>query len=967
MINFFHVIYVLLKSWITKHKPKFSLIRYILVLICILLLSWYYVDCYRPAVYYDAYTIGLHNCNIIAENLSYNYDRNHIFLDTSKLEGFILHFKAVNAKKNNTENEDLDSVAKQILNQRNDVLLDKYLYGEFTHVGHRPLLVPSAGLKQFSRDDSKRFQLVQPVHTEKFGKDTDICYSFTFWKDSIIIQDSLDMTYYDANDYSPPSWLLKGDLSKFELCFMPHIDGAEQYPSVIKIEFNDIVKINRLYPLPDSLWLTGFAYTDSTKVAQIFHDGVKGLCNYPSMEGWQLARTFILTTLLTLLLTLLFTMSIDFVRNHKELYKWAHFIMFSIVWLILVYILYVYLLKICCSADVNFYWWMIIETLLMTTISFFIVKKVLIKYDITFIPAIDGRPKLRSVDIILEIFNDFCVVILCCFIQCWYWGYVICYPLNYIDDKNYVFWRLCTWLLIIIGFLLPIVMRYTYNNKLAYKRRKILFIAGLKKCGAWINANRWKFALFFIFLPLIFEIYCCIYTKVISEQLCENIEKIYEYPEYSWYTSERSERIKNKNNELMELYTDFRCKCSMFGDKELKDAIWRCNIEDYIEDNHIEPIIDSSLCKSYGIYKKLSRKKLKDLYLTVGSKYSIISYIQDTILHITRIDNETGVQEFFKKDSVENFWPYSYRNSQDGKYLSVGVYGNYESYVILLLDELIEFKPKGNSLYAHDQISFIDNYRFVRINDDSTFIYDSSEGILTKPLKAYKNIYTRGYSSSHGLIYYCSNEHPRIDCWIDPNNNIIKSPRKFNTNNGIFSHDGKYIVSATNDTLNIFEIRNEEYIESHIIIPSIKNIYSLVFEDYSNRLWILTQNEISRSEYHYALYYVDLDKSYPRRCCKTNETFTRTSKICAPKIKWTYFGLCINLYENNSMYMILPKENPSRPFIFRYEYLDEQCGYRHWRWRDYCNVFPIKALPEITWYEVRDYALKRYENNKQSH
>ncbi len=355
------------------HLTSFSKLKFFLVTLFLLVIGWYYIQCYEAPTY---------------------------------KAGYDMHFYAV-------EPIDTPNVSLQLSFGHNS------LKGQITSakVCIDSFTVRSVGQQEGRIESNLRFPQRQPYlfkqwflsarHHSEDEKDTEWHRDMEYSKNYIVteqisVHDYLyskslkpDTTYTirrDTLEYPivcKPQWRCKGDLSTFIFRYEPNTlsEDTAKIRSII-CDFNDYTQVVTMTPMPDSIWSTGFAFTDPQTLEYVRLHGIDGYGKFPQMEAWQLVRTFALTTLLATLLSLFFGLLYNFIKSHPLLISFCILSIACIIVCALIFIVsYLEYASLIESPD-NRHWptiaLYIIILIITGIVSAQFIYKICVKYSVNF-------------------------------------------------------------------------------------------------------------------------------------------------------------------------------------------------------------------------------------------------------------------------------------------------------------------------------------------------------------------------------------------------------------------------------------------------------------------------------------------------------------------------------------------------------------------------------------------------------
>ena len=321
-------------KWLIKTFSSittFSKLKFFFVSILLVATSWYYIKCYQTPIYQLGHTLhffasepqGVPQISLLSFRFDYNSPKKDttcalLVFDTIRILPQDTHDSIKNdtdifcrLQQDKYKDTTWFGVKQKILIPHRQPYLFKTKY--FEVVPKRFLDNNLVGLEHLRLPD------VNHEFSEKTSY-SEYWYSTDEYRDSMCVIPKNGF-YYPI--ICNPQWLCRGNLSTFIISFNQSGEHKGNAPECIyekiSFEFSDYIDIVTITPFPDSVWTTGFAYTNSQKLSIIQQTGIDGFCKYPSMEAWQIVRTFALTTLLASLITIFFGMLYNLINRHQRI------------------------------------------------------------------------------------------------------------------------------------------------------------------------------------------------------------------------------------------------------------------------------------------------------------------------------------------------------------------------------------------------------------------------------------------------------------------------------------------------------------------------------------------------------------------------------------------------------------------------------------------------------------------------
>ena len=321
---------------------SFSKLKFFLVTFFLFTIGWYYIKCYETPVFdagFDMRFVHAEPKELPTIDLHYSFDHNNSHAkETNSYISFdsIYLRPTINADSSDSsiwfiyKEKTIDTRNSLYKNNKIECTKDTAMYGLAMDI-HLPIKQPfffKHSCEDALSDTSNNYSGLKHIrlYDHSYLTNSVLSISDVFYRnkiDSAFVISKNTLTFPLS---CKPQWRCKGDLSTFiveffssevynqirdkELCF--------QYKS-ISFEFNDFIQILTMTPSPDSIWASGFAFTDPRSLELVHKNGIDGFGKFPRMEAWQLVRTFALTTLLATLISIFLGLLYDFIQRHSKI------------------------------------------------------------------------------------------------------------------------------------------------------------------------------------------------------------------------------------------------------------------------------------------------------------------------------------------------------------------------------------------------------------------------------------------------------------------------------------------------------------------------------------------------------------------------------------------------------------------------------------------------------------------------
>ena len=352
--------------WFTNtfsRLTSFTKLKFFLISLFLFGIGWYYIKCYETPIYQTGHEMRYFSCEPVdAPNVELHFRFNH-----NNLEGGITYCSCIVDSINLRPVKEIDSLVEPLVLTHIESYVDStdMIFGEgvrrrvTTHdtitLGmlmrttiplRQPFLFKQRSILGSTINKTHirlcGLQYRQYINEKTYRIDerlqvSDYCYTTDCELDSHY------MIATDTFEYPiacKPQWRCKGDLSTFIFRFAGGEAETHNY-NIGKIccEFNDYISIRTMHPQPDSVWATGFAYTDPQTLKLVQTQGADGFGLFPRMEAWQMVRTFALTTLLATLISLFLGLLYNFISRRPAVLSFSILTIASLIISLLAYTL----------------------------------------------------------------------------------------------------------------------------------------------------------------------------------------------------------------------------------------------------------------------------------------------------------------------------------------------------------------------------------------------------------------------------------------------------------------------------------------------------------------------------------------------------------------------------------------------------------------------------------------------------